>query len=46
MAEDYSSLRSSLLTGIPADLPSHPGLDLSVDNALIVAKYCQKNRRS
>ena len=33
MAEDYSSLRSSLLTGIPADLPSHPGLDLSVDNA-------------
>ena len=33
MAEDYSSLRSSLLTGIPADLPNHPGLDLSVDNA-------------
>ena len=33
MADDYNSLRSSLLTGIPADLPDHPGLDLSVDNA-------------
>ena len=33
MADDYNSLRSSLLAGIPADLPNHPGLDLSVDNA-------------
>ena len=33
MADDYNSLRSSLLAGIPAELPNHPGLDLSVDNA-------------
>ena len=33
MGEEYNSLRSSLLAGIPAELPDHPGLDLSVDNA-------------
>ena len=33
MGEDYSTLRSSLLSGIPDNLPNHPGHDDSVDHA-------------
>ncbi len=33
MGEDYSTLRASLLSGIPDNLPNHPGHDGSVDHA-------------
>ena len=33
MGEDYSTLRTSLLSGIPDILPNHPGFDDSVDHA-------------
>lgn len=33
MGEDYSRLRASLLSGIPDNLPNHPGHDGSVDHA-------------
>ena len=33
MGEDYSTLRASLLSGIPDNLPNHPGHDDSVDHA-------------
>ncbi len=33
MGEDYSALRTSLLSGIPDNLPNHPGYDDSVDHA-------------
>ena len=33
MGEDYSALRNSLLSGIPDNLPIHPGYDDSVDHA-------------
>jgi len=33
MGEDYSALRASLLSGIPDNLPNHPGYDDSVDHA-------------
>ena len=33
MGEEYSALRTSLLSGIPDILPNHPGYDDSVDHA-------------
>ena len=33
MGEDHSTLRASLLSGIPDNLPNHPGHDDSVDHA-------------
>ena len=33
MGEDYSTLRTSLLSGIPDILPNHPGFDDTVDHA-------------
>ena len=33
MGEGHSTLRTSLLSGIPDNLPNHPGYDDSVDHA-------------
>ena len=42
MGEDYSELMKSLLSGIPDNLPDHPGYDESVDHAPIVDRYWMK----